>query len=64
VQLQGGTAQAYVDFRTLGQEITTHPYNTGCNDWNGYYDMVLISGSWKIDDGHLNPTRLDRSVCG
>jgi hypothetical protein len=60
----GTTGQAYVGFRTFGQETSSNPYNTGCNDWSGHYDLVLVSGTWKIDDSKLNRTPLDRSACG
>jgi S1-C subfamily serine protease len=48
------TATLSLSFRTNGQE--TSSTNTGCNDWNGYYNMTELDDSWYIDGSHLNRT--------
>ena len=48
------TAMLSLTFRTIGQE--TSSTNTGCNDWDGRYDMAEVGGTWLIDGSHLNRT--------
>jgi serine/threonine protein kinase len=54
VSVFGSSADAYVNFTTVGHE--TGPGNTGCNSWSGYYSMVDVSGTWYIDSSHLQRT--------
>jgi serine/threonine-protein kinase len=60
ISIEGDTAYAYVNFKTIGQETSAD--NTGCNSWTGSYRFVRAGSNWYLDKSNLQRTSHDCST--